>query len=548
MKVKSQQNIRLLIGLMSLALIGVILIQFLWIRNAMKLKQEQFDHSVNMAMIRVSAQLENKYGVHFITEKLEKDSSAKNEMLKKDPGFYKFMISMDDDGQLAEEEKYLWRSKSSFIDVADETDAEEVSVSKTGGASIRHRVIAMVNVNGNQKQEVVIKKSMVHSDACTPLPPTPPVPDEMVKTNLIKIVNNVANEYEMSKMNVKDISDVIDSQKICKAIEKEFRKQGLPLNFDFATYCVDGDTLMINRGASSDPLKDYEYKSPLLATDFIEAGSLLLIRFPAHLTYLFASMAGMLTLSLFFTLALISAFAYSLHVIFQQKKLSDITNDFINNMTHELKTPLATISMTADTIGLAAASNQHGRMGDYSGMIKNEVKKLSHHVDRILEAAVLETTSDENTEKLDVNEVLSEEVKTFEPQVQKKGGRIELHLQPVALRVCANRDLLCGVIDNLVDNAIKYSDEAPLIHIYTHDLGDRVMICVADSGIGIRKADQKMIFEKFYRAHTGNRHNVKGFGLGLSFVKNVVENLGGKVWTDSEPGKGSKFFIQLPKT
>lgn len=545
---KSRQNIRLLIALMSLALLGVIMIQFLWIRNAMKLKQEQFDHSVNMAMIRVSAQLENKYGVHFITEKLEKDSSAKTEMMRKDPGLYKFMISVDDAKKKAQEEKYLWRSKASFVDAGPESAEEEISVSKAGRIFTKRRVIAMVNVSGNHKQEVVIQKN----DALNPSTPQPSIPstppDEALKANLIKIVSNVANEYELSKMNQKDISDVIDSQKIYKAIEKEFKKQGLPLNFDFATYCVDGDTLMINKGSSSDPLKDYEYKSPLLATDFIEAGSLLLIRFPAHLTYLFTSMAGMLTLSLFFTLTLISAFAYSLHVIFRQKRLSEITNDFINNMTHELKTPLATISMTADTIGLAAASNQHGRMGDYSGMIKNEVKKLSHHVDRILEAAVLETTSNEKWENLDINETVRTEAKALEPQVLKKGGRMEVYIHPVPLNVRANKDLLSGIMDNLLDNAIKYSGQMPVIKIYTHDLGDRVMICVEDNGIGIRKSDHKLIFEKFYRAHTGNQHNVKGFGLGLSFVKNVVESLKGQVWVDSDPGKGSKFFIQLPKS
>src|SRR5690606_34046754 len=152
------------------------------------------------------------------------------------------------------------------------------------GGKFKQRVIAMVNVNGNKKQEVVIKKS-VQREASFPFPGIASIggkEGEQIKTNLIQIVSSVANEYEMSKMDQKNVSDVIDSQKIYKAIEKEFKKQGLPLNFVFATYCVDDDTLMINKGSSADPLNDYEYKSPLLATDFIEAGSLLLIRFPAH--------------------------------------------------------------------------------------------------------------------------------------------------------------------------------------------------------------------------------------------------------------------------
>lgn len=528
---------------MSIALAGVIVIQFLWIQNAIELKQEQLDRSVNMAMIRVSADLENKYGVHLITEKLEKDSVARKQVIKQDPGLYKFMININDGGNSSEERTI------EYIGGDDEATAEQVNIR---GPRRTRQVVAMINISGNEQQEVVIRKTIAPEVGPElPAPPTPPcAPCPPGKDcQLIDIVKNVADEYAMSKMDAKDIYDIIDSAKIRASISKEFKKAGLPENFVFATYCTQGDTLMINKASSENPLLDFAYKSPLLATDFIEASSLLLVNFPSRLRYIFASIAGMLLLSLFFTLAIISAFAYSLHVIFKQKKLSEITNDFINNMTHELKTPLATISMTADTLLLNGVNSQPDRVNEYSGMIKNEVKRLSRHVDRILEAAVTERNGNgHGSEKIDLKELLQAEIKLFEPLVTQHHGKIQLALPVEEVPVYAGKDLLRGVICNLLDNALKYSKELPDIKISLQKKGGFALLCVEDNGIGISKADQKFIFEKFYRAHTGNRHDVKGFGLGLSFAKSVIESAGGKITVESNPGEGSKFFVELPTT
>ena len=534
---KSKHSIRILIGLMSLALLGVMVIQFLWIKNAIHLKQEQFDHSVNVAMTHVSVDLENRYGVHFIAEQLEKDSTVRKQMQQSDPGFYKFMISVDDDKQKADVE----------VEPDDSTVGVNGNDEDTGPAWDNRRDSSnevRININDGRNDQIVITKSVLMPQPARPADPGSPY--AQIKTNLIKIVNNVADEYEMSKMNASGVYDVIDSQKIYNAIRKEFQRQG-PQDFIFATYCTEGDTLIINKSCTGNPLDIYDYKSPLLATDFIKESTLLLINFPSRLRYIFSSLAGMLALSFFFTLTIILAFTYSLHVIFKQKKLSDITNDFINNMTHELKTPLATISMTADTLGLAAINNGSEKVNEYSGMIKNEVKKLSRHVDRILEAAVLERNGNSSQkEVISLNQLIEDEVKIFEPIVQQRNGKLGKELPSTTLNIYANKDLFRGAICNLLDNAVKYSKEVPEIKISLQKIGERALLSVADTGLGISKGDQKMIFEKFYRANTGNRHDVKGFGLGLSFLKTVVENAGGRVWVNSEPGKGSKFFVELP--
>lgn len=547
----SKYTIRVLISLMSVALIGVILIQFLWIRNAVKVKQDQFDWSVNKALSSVSSDLENQYGVHFITERVETDSGAKNEVMRQDSGLYRFMMSVGDDKWQDDEQNVISIDSDESVQIP--LSDEDVNTAERVLVSTRERrgnILAMVNVNSGGRQIVLRRSVLVRKPRPVAKPIGPNLPQQPVLAQdckLMNIVKDAANEYEMSKMNSKDVSDIIDSGKISSAIKKEFEKQGLPKDFIFATYCVGGDTLMINKAASNHPLKDFSYKTPLLNTDFIDAGTLLLIRFPQHFKYIASSVADMVALSLFFTITMICAFAYSLHVIFQQKKLSDITNDFINNMTHELKTPLATISMTADTLGLSNVSGDSGMVNEYSGMIKNEVKKLSRHVDRILEAAVLEKNGNPSrSDFLNINHVVEDEVKVFEPLVHQKGGKIEFSSSPETVNIYATKDLLRGAICNLLDNAIKYSGEVPHIIVSVKRMPSAALVTVEDNGIGINKTDQKMIFEKFYRASTGNRHDVKGFGLGLSFVKSVVTTLHGKVWVESEPGRGSKFYIELP--
>ncbi|HWB64250.1 MAG TPA: HAMP domain-containing sensor histidine kinase [Chitinophagales bacterium] len=565
---KSKPSIRILIGLMSVALLGIVVIQFLWIKNAFDLKEEEFDRSVNDALASAGKNLENRYGIHYITHHLSGDSNVLNEILKQDPGFYRFMQSVGDNKAVVQGgDGMVSDSTRSELDIQDESPANndadmpvisrtrprkvEIHLSKNG----KHSIVSVVNLNEERNGKMLVEKTVAitypEPSADIPEPPAPPAPPALpaVKaraSQLITAVQCAANDYAISTLSADKINDVIDSEQIRSALSKEFVRNNLPLNFDFATYCIDGDSLMVNRNASLHPFKDFKYKTPLLAGSFVEAKSLLLLRFPDHFKYIFASLAGMLSLSLFFTLAIVSAFAYSLHVIFRQKKLSDITSDFINNMTHELKTPLATISLTADTLGLQSVNSNSNLVSEYSGMIKNEVRKLSGHVDRILEAALLEKNGKaRRREILSLKQLVEEEVRVFEPVVLQQNGIIKTTISTDA-QVSANRELLRSAICNLLDNAVKYSDGAPEINISVSGKTGRVVLCVEDKGVGISKADQKMIFEKFFRAHTGNRHDVKGFGLGLSFVKDVVENLNGKLWVESEPGAGSRFYIELP--
>ena len=523
---------------MSIALVGVIIIQFLWIKNALQMKQEQCDHSVNAALVRVSATLENKYGVHWITKKLSADSSVRKEVMKEDPGFYKFMISVGDGQEQQDPAEPASNEMEERVITTINGDTISTLTNQADFNDHQNKLIKVVQLRRIKEPPMV--KQCIMQDAEEPaMPPR--------AGKLISIVKNAANEWAMSKMSAKDLSDALDSGEIRSVIEKEFQREGLHDNFEFATYCMAGDSLIINKAASSNPLHDFAFHAPLIATDFIDGGTMLLVNFPQHFKYMFASIAGMLTLSLLFTLSLIITFVYSLLVIFKQKKISDITNDFINNMTHELKTPLATISMTADTLALASVNQNTGLVTEYSGMIKKEVKKLSQHVDRILETALLERNGPgSKNDLIDIVQLVQDEVKVFGPLIEQRNGLLNFNCNTGDFFVKGNKSLLQSAVSNLIDNAIKYSPDSPQITIGLTRLEGKLLLSVRDKGIGIHKADQKLIFEKFYRAPTGNRHDVKGFGLGLSFVKEVVENLKGKVWAESEFGKGSAFFIEVP--
>ncbi|MGN6568936.1 MAG: sensor histidine kinase, partial [Flavipsychrobacter sp.] len=234
--------------------------------------------------------------------------------------------------------------------------------------------------------------------------------------------------------------------------------------------------------------------------------------------------------------------------LFNQKKLSEIKSDFINNMTHELKTPLATISLAIDALTNEKVIHDSNKVKYYSGMIKEENKRMNKQVEKILQAAKIERQEIKlNLQHLDVHEIIHKVTDNLILQIQEKHGTLSLKLNAPRHRVEADEVHFSNIIFNLIDNAMKYSKDNLHVDVETQMAGNNaIAIRVRDNGIGMNKETQSRIFEKFYRAHTGNLHNVKGFGLGLSYVKAMVEAHGGKIKVESTLGKGSTFTITLP--
>nr|WP_295869957.1 HAMP domain-containing sensor histidine kinase [uncultured Chitinophaga sp.] len=256
----------------------------------------------------------------------------------------------------------------------------------------------------------------------------------------------------------------------------------------------------------------------------------------------------MITGSILFTIIIITAFALTIRTLLNQKKLSEIKSDFINNMTHELKTPLATISLAIDAIGNEKVMNNTEKIRYFSGIIKEENKRMNKQVESILQSALLE--KDEIGLKLqvmDVHEVIRNTTDNLQLQLESKNGVVDLQLDAINPVIMADDVHFSNVVFNLLDNAIKYSNENLEVKIQTYNTRKSLFIIITDNGIGMSRDTISRIFEKFYRAHTGNVHNVKGFGLGLTYVKAIVDAHKGKIKVESTVGKGSKFTLEFPQ-
>ncbi len=251
--------------------------------------------------------------------------------------------------------------------------------------------------------------------------------------------------------------------------------------------------------------------------------------------------------TLLITLFIVMMFSLALFIIFKQKRLSEMKNDFVNNMTHELKTPVSTISLASQMLSDRSIPDEQKNLGQISRIIQAESKQLGFQVERVLQMAIFDHGELKlKLEEVNLHDIIDTVAQNFLLQLDKREGKLEFF--PEAEDAVVNGDLmhLTNVVSNLLENAIKYTRLKPEISIATRTENDSLVVSVMDNGIGISKEDQKRIFDKFYRVPSGNVHNVKGFGLGLSYVKLIVEQHHGSIKIKSEPGKGSQFDIQLP--
>lgn len=264
--------------------------------------------------------------------------------------------------------------------------------------------------------------------------------------------------------------------------------------------------------------------------------------------FLLESMSWMIAGSVLFTLVICTAFFITVRTMLRQKKLSEIKSDFINNMTHEFKTPLATISLAVDALKNEKVWRSREKMDYFSSIIKDENKRMNKQVETILQAALLDKQEVQlNMKPQHVHEVIVRVIDNFRLQMEDRNGKADLDLAAANDLIEADEVHFTNLLSNLVDNAIKYSKDSGLqINVSTQNTGNAIRIKIEDNGIGMSKETVNRIFEKFFRAHTGNVHNVKGFGLGLSYVKAMVDAQKGKIKVESMPGRGTTFTIEFP--
>ncbi len=350
------------------------------------------------------------------------------------------------------------------------------------------------------------------------------------------------------KASNKPLAERIDFPSLDSDLRTELRSNGININYHFRVTTSDGREVYRCPEYSAEGDR-YTYRQVLYPNDPSAQKGILYIHFPDMQSFLLSSVKFMIP-AIIFTLMLLIVFIFTIWSIFRQKRLTEIKNDFINNMTHEFKTPISTISLAAQMLRDPSVAKSETMFKHISGVIVDETKRLRFQVEKVLQMSMFDRKAATFKRKeVDANVLVQDTVNTFRLKVEASGGKIDAHLDAENAIVFVDEMHFTNVIFNLMDNAVKYKAEDRELNLVvaTHnESDDKLVITIADNGIGIKREDLKKIFEKFYRVHTGNRHDVKGFGLGLAYVHNVVKALGGSIHAESEYGKGTKFIITLP--
>lgn len=358
---------------------------------------------------------------------------------------------------------------------------------------------------------------------------------------------NQLNEYHKEIMLAsKFTSQAISVEELRMNIVQAMKNQGIKQPFEFCVTNIFNAPIRVSQGFTPDMLSQCIYTRLTPAAS--AQPETLFIYIKDTKNYIMRQMASMIIASILFTIIIISAFALTIRTMLRQKNISEIKSDFINNMTHELKTPLATISLAVDALNNEKVIHDTEKIRYYSGMIKEENKRMHRQVETILQAAKLEKQEDLNLNIITLNahDTINKVARNLSLQIQEKNGQLILDLAATKHLIDVDEVHFSNIIFNLLDNAIKYSKEPLIIHLSTSVNNGMLAIKIQDNGIGMNRETASRAFEKFYRAHTGNLHNVKGFGLGLSYVKTMVEAQNGYIKLESILGKGSTFTLNMP--
>lgn len=357
--------------------------------------------------------------------------------------------------------------------------------------------------------------------------------------------DGIAEPVEQIESNffIASINDTLHPYWLRSMLRREFIRQNIELDFQYVIYDCFTDTLVYSNYVSMDK-DDVEESSNLAELNWQRDGHYFGVYFPAKKSYLINQM-GIWMFSSAILLIVVLYFVYTTSVILRQKKLSEIRKDFISNLTHELKTPISTISLSADVL-LSTEAISTAKVKQYAGIIKQENNRLKIQVDKVLQLSTLDLKRLVlHKEIIDVHQCIREAVTSFELILNERNGSIQTDLKADNSNVLADKLHFTNVIYNLIDNAIKYSNGNPRVIIRTTNVKSKILIEIEDKGIGIESQQQKHVFDKFYRVPTGDLHDVKGFGLGLNYVKSITELQGGKILLQSTLGEGSIFTIEL---
>ena len=345
----------------------------------------------------------------------------------------------------------------------------------------------------------------------------------------------------------KSLQERVDFRTLDRVIKTELRNNGINLDYHFSVTTMDGREIYRCSDYTAEP-DDVFYSQTLFPNDAAAQSGIIRIHFPEMRRYMWAGVMYMVPM-LVLTFVLLLIFVFTIYTIFRQRRLTEIKNDFINNMTHEFKTPISSISLAAQMLADPSVKKSEAMYKHLSNIINDETKRLRFQVEKVLQISLFDKKGGAfKRRELAVNQLTENVVDTFRLKVESSGGKIDAKLKAEHDIVFADEMHFTNVLFNLMDNSVKYKhpDRDLQLKVSTRNEHGKIIITVADNGIGVKKENLKKIFDRFYRVSTGNVHDVKGFGLGLAYVKSVISNHKGTIHAESEYGKGTKFVITLP--
>lgn len=498
---------------MGLSFLSLLYLQISYIEEMVKMRNGQFDESVKRALMVASKEAESAEVVRWLNEDISEAEKKAWEQSQSSSGVMRtrrFVMTAPDGSVRSSVELKTFSNEPSELPRA--------MISRKHGAKTIPQT--------SRSQIEMLKNRYLYQRALV---------DEVV----LQMVYNASDKPIEERVNFKSLDQYLKAGLI---------ENGLG-DMDYHFKVIDREGREVYRCSDySDAGSESSYSQPLFLNDPPARMSIVKIHFPGKKDYIFDSVRFMIP-SMIFTFVLLVTFIFTIYIVFRQKKLTEMKNDFINNMTHEFKTPISTISLAAQMLGDPAVGKSDAMFKHISGIINDETKRLRFQVEKVLQMSMFDKKAATfKRRELDANELIGDIVNTFRLKVESSGGEIHADLKAEPANVFADEMHLTNVIFNLMDNAVKYksNDRELALHVRTWSEGNKMCISIADNGIGIKKEDLRKIFEKFYRVHTGNLHDVKGFGLGLAYVKSVIINHKGTIHAESEYGKGTKFIITLP--
>jgi signal transduction histidine kinase len=502
-------RVYIIILVLSTALIGLIFVQSALIKQGINLQAQIFDQIVGEALMRSAFHIEQ--------------NEAKN-----------FFSSYSKTGQLF--------SKS----LSEGNYNESFSLNFENGI-YKAEVIQNDSVFVFEADNLLLLDSLMSmSQICVNLLPKGSSNDNLVLSQYNEFFQEMAYQFLFGN---NDNKLSIDSNELNKILDYELKRSGINAKYDFAL--LDGYSykkLFSNFETLNAEIYRNSYKTPIRLNSLTSGHAILMLNFPKKNYFIFQSNKKLLAWSIAFILLIAGSFGASIYIIFRQKQLSELKTDFINNMTHELKTPVATISLATEMLSKEKVLNDRVRIANYTEIINEENKRLGNNIEKVLQVAQLDKEETRiQKEVIDLNEILDDVVKKFQLRFEDNNATVSYNKYANETLIFGDKIHITNVFSNLIDNALKYRREEDLcIDINTFNKQDSIVVSIKDNGIGMSKSNLKKIFTQFYRIPTGNIHNVKGFGLGLSYVKSMIETHNGTVDVDSELGTFTLVTVKLP--